>query len=109
MAMIGALVGLRIDPGPPTTIPLCLISLCAAPLAEAPSACPGRGVVRQIARAAGILLLGLLLLGVSGWGVLALCYWDHANPTLRNALAMACAPACARHSYDWGPRRSTGN
>jgi hypothetical protein len=48
-------------------------------------------VVRSIARAAGLTLLGLLMLVVSGWGVLALLYWDDANPTVRNALALIWA------------------
>jgi len=38
---------------------------------------------------AGLVLLGLLMLGAGGWGVLALLYWDHANPVLREALAAA--------------------
>jgi hypothetical protein len=50
-------------------------------------------VARQIGKAAGLVLLGLLMLGVSGWGMLALHYWDHANPTLRDALAAAWALA----------------
>jgi hypothetical protein len=36
---------------------------------------------------AGLLLLGLILLGLAGWGVLALLYFDHANPALRSVLA----------------------
>jgi len=35
------------------------------------------------------VLLSLLMLGVGGWGVLALTYWDRANPTLRATLAAA--------------------
>jgi len=31
----------------------------------------------------------VLMLGVAGWGVLALLYWDHASPALRNLLAVA--------------------
>jgi hypothetical protein len=31
------------------------------------------------------------MLGLSGWGVLALVYWDHANPVLRTALAIVWA------------------
>jgi len=46
---------------------------------------------KQIARITGLLLLGLLMLGVAGWGVLALRYWDHVNPPLRNGLAAAYA------------------
>jgi hypothetical protein len=38
---------------------------------------------------AGLILLGLLMAGATGWGALALVYWDHANPLLRNALALA--------------------
>jgi hypothetical protein len=60
---------------------------------EASSAHPASALVRRAARAAGLLLIGLLMLGVTGWGVLALHYWDHANPTLRNALAAAWALA----------------
>ena len=48
---------------------------------------------RRILRLAGLLLLGLVLLGMSGWGVLALRYWDHASPTLRNALIVVWALA----------------
>ena len=48
-------------------------------------------MARRAARAVGLLLIGLLMLAVSGWGVLALHYWDHANPTLRDALAAAWA------------------
>jgi hypothetical protein len=40
---------------------------------------------------AGLILLGLLMLGLAGWGMLALLYWDHANPPLRSALALAWA------------------
>jgi hypothetical protein len=45
-------------------------------------------VGKSIARVAGLVLIGLLMLGVSGWGALALLYWDDANPTLRNTLAL---------------------
>jgi hypothetical protein len=45
-------------------------------------------------KATGLVLLGFLMLGVSGWGVLALHFWDHANPTLRDALSVAWALAC---------------
>jgi hypothetical protein len=54
---------------------------------------PALANVRRIAMVAGLLLLSLLMLGVCGWGVLALRYWDHANPTLRNALAAVWALA----------------
>ena len=43
--------------------------------------------LKRVAAAAGIVLLMLVMLLVTGWGVLALLNWDHANPTLRNALA----------------------
>src|SRR5499427_5215027 len=48
-------------------------------------------IVRQIVKAAGLLLLGLLMLAGSVWGVMAVHYWDHADPTLRNALAAVWA------------------
>ena len=48
---------------------------------------------RRILRLTGLLLLGLVLVGMSGWGVLALRYWDHASPTLRNALIVVWALA----------------
>jgi len=60
---------------------------------EASSNRPASTIVRRISKAAGLVLLGLLMLAVSGWGVLALRYWDHANPTLRDALAAAWALA----------------
>lgn len=44
-------------------------------------------MLRSTARAAALMVLGLLMLGVTAWGVLALRYWDHANPMLRNGLA----------------------
>ena len=50
-------------------------------------------LARRAARAAGLLLIGLLMLGMSGWGVLALHFWDHANPTLRDTLAALWALA----------------
>jgi hypothetical protein len=61
---------------------------------EASSTRPASTIVRRISKAAGLVLLGLLMLAVSGWGVLALRYWDHANPTLRNVLIAAWIPAC---------------
>ncbi len=61
---------------------------------EASSAHPASAMVRRFARAAVLLLLGLVMLGMAGWGVLALHYWDHANPTLRNVLAAAWMLAC---------------
>jgi hypothetical protein len=51
------------------------------------------GIVRQLAKAAVLLLISLSMLVASGWGVLAWHYWDHANPTLRDALAAAWALA----------------
>src|SRR5579872_746594 len=42
---------------------------------------------RTIAKAAGVLLLALLMLVAAGWGALALNYWDHANATWRELLA----------------------
>jgi hypothetical protein len=36
-------------------------------------------------------LLGLLMIAASGWGVMALRYWDHGNPALRNAAAATWA------------------
>jgi hypothetical protein len=62
-------------------------------VAEASSTHSASALVRRAARAAGLLFIGLLMLGVTGWGVLALHYWDHANPRLRNALAAAWALA----------------
>ena len=52
---------------------------------------PLSAIVRQIVKAAGLLLLGVPMLAGSVWGVLALHYWDHADPTLRNALAAVWA------------------
>jgi hypothetical protein len=69
---------------------------------------PAPAIPRRIATAAGLLLLGLLMVGASGWGVLALRYWDRANPTLRNAAAAAWALAAlvliirfARRRWRW--------
>ena len=36
-----------------------------------------------------LVLVGVLMVGVTGWGVLALLYWDHASPSLRGGLAVA--------------------
>jgi hypothetical protein len=52
-------------------------------------------IARQVVRVAGLALLGLVLLGMSGWGALALHYWDHANPAVRKALVVAWVLACA--------------
>jgi hypothetical protein len=46
-------------------------------------------VLRSTAKSAALIALALLMLGASGWGVLALRYWDHANPVLRDGLAVA--------------------
>ena len=56
---------------------------------------PIANLARQVARAAGLLFLGLVMLAMSGWGALALHYWDHANPTLRKLLVAAWILACA--------------
>jgi hypothetical protein len=45
--------------------------------------------LRRLAAAVGLLLLGLSMLVATGWGVLALRYWDHAQPALRDSLAVA--------------------
>jgi len=42
-------------------------------------------------RLAGLLFLELVLLGMAGWGSLALFYFDHASSALRTALAAAFA------------------
>jgi Domain of unknown function (DUF4105) len=60
---------------------------------EASSSHPPASIALRAACAVGLLFIGLLMLGVSGWGVLALHYWDHANATLRDALAAAWALA----------------
>jgi hypothetical protein len=54
---------------------------------------PIANIARQALRVVGLLLLGLVMLGMSGWGVLALQYWDHANPALRNVLSAVWALA----------------
>ena len=41
-----------------------------------------------------VAAIGLLMLLVSGWGSLALHYWDHASPMLRDTLAAGWALAC---------------
>jgi hypothetical protein len=43
----------------------------------------------RIARTLGLLLLGLSMLIATGWGVLALLYWDHLSSGLRDGLAIA--------------------
>ena len=54
---------------------------------------PPASITRRTASAVGLLVIGLLMLAVSGWGVLALHYWDHANANLRDGLAAAWALA----------------
>jgi hypothetical protein len=44
---------------------------------------------RSAVRAAVLVLLAILMLGMAGWGVLALLYWDDAPTLLRRALATA--------------------
>jgi len=51
-------------------------------------------LARQVGQVAGVLLLALVMLGMGGWGALALHYWDHANPTLRKVLVVAWILAC---------------
>jgi hypothetical protein len=51
-------------------------------------------LARRCAHGASLLLLLLAMLAVSGWGALALHYWDHANGTLRNVLAAIWTMAC---------------
>jgi hypothetical protein len=46
-------------------------------------------MIKRISKVTGLVLVSLLMLGAAGWGALALLYWDHANPALRNALALA--------------------
>lgn len=44
---------------------------------------------QRVAGIAGRAFLGVLLVGAAGWGVLALCYFDHLSPALRAGLAAA--------------------
>src|SRR5215472_15974207 len=46
-------------------------------------------LVRRVGRRANLLALQLLMLLATGWGVLALRYWDHAGPWVRDVLALA--------------------
>ena len=48
-----------------------------------------RTPIKRAAVWAGFIVLALILLLMGGWGVLALLYFDHANPGLRTALAAA--------------------
>ena len=59
----------------------------------ASSAHPGASVVRRISTAASLALVLLLMLAAAAWGVLALRYWDHANPTLRRVMVAVWAIA----------------
>jgi hypothetical protein len=72
---------------------------------EASSTRPAAALLRRAARAAGLLLIGLLMLGITGWGALALHYWDHANPARRNALSAAWALACVALIVGFALRR----
>lgn len=47
----------------------------------------------RIAKAAGLLLIGLAMLVSAAWGVLALCYFDPVNPSMRVGLAAAFGAA----------------
>ena len=48
-----------------------------------------RATLARTARLAAHGLLGVVMLGASGWGVLALLYWDHAPALTRATLAVA--------------------
>ena len=67
---------------------------------------PPASITRRTASAVGLLVIGLLMLGVSGWGVLALHYWDHANATLRDVLAAVWALASLACIVGFSLRRS---
>jgi hypothetical protein len=67
---------------------------------------PAAGLLRRAARTAGLLFIGLLMLGATGWGVLALHYWDHADPRLRNVLGVAWAAVGVVLIVGFGLRRS---
>jgi Domain of unknown function (DUF4105) len=51
-------------------------------------------ILRHWVRAAGLVLICLLMLGAGAWGALALHYWDHASPALRSTLAALWILAC---------------
>jgi len=51
--------------------------------------------LKRTAKAAGLVLLGLLMVGMGGWGVLALSYWDHASAAMRHGFAAAYGTAAA--------------
>ena len=46
---------------------------------------------KRIVKHVATVLLGLILLGMAGWGVLALYYFDHLSPFLRTGLAATFA------------------
>ena len=50
-------------------------------------------LIRRASKVAGFLLLGLVLLAIGVWGVMALWYFDNANAVLRAVLAIAFALA----------------
>ena len=75
-------------------------------ITEIATARPATAILRRAARAAGLVLIALLMLGAGGWGVLALHYWDHANPSLRDALAVAWAIVALALIIGFALRRS---
>ena len=75
-------------------------------ITEAASARPATSILRRAASAAGLVLIGLLMLGASGWGALALHYWDHAAPTVRKALAAIWAIVALALIIGFALRRS---
>ena len=46
-----------------------------------------RKLFRRSSTVVGLFLLGLLLIGITGWGVLAIYYSDLESPVLRLAIA----------------------
>jgi hypothetical protein len=54
---------------------------------------PQATLFKRVARFAGSVFVGLLLLGLAGWGVLAFYYFDHESLALRAGLAAAFALA----------------
>ena len=62
--------------------------------------------LRKAAKVTGLVLLGLVMLGVTGWGVLALLYWDHADPVLRQVLAAVYGLASLGLVVGFARRRS---
>lgn len=70
-------------------------------------------MIKRTAQVMALVLLGVLMLGMSTWGMLALLYWEYAAPLPRNALAAAYAGAsllpsvlsrCAAHGgRQWPP------